>query len=552
MLLLLCSICSLLLWIFRRRRPLFSRTIKRFAARKDLACIVVFFSALLLWIAIKPFHQPFVPQVQDEFSYLLASDTFAHGRLTNPTPDFDEHFESFHVLIRPTYASMYPPAQGLAMSVTQIIFGSPAVAIVLTTALLCALLTWALQSWITPLWAFIAGVICIFRIDLLSYWGNAYWGGTIAAIGGCLVYGCVGRMRRRIRWQELVLFPFGLLLLANSRPYEGLVFSTLPTIYAAYLVVKRKRTITACAVVLPVLLLGAAFLLHYCKVVTGDAVKMPWFLQRQQYAPVPAFVFQHMGPARHYDTPELGGLYGRWELRDWVMAQFPAGLGIRILEKIDQNWRFFLGPSLGFVVLTLITAFTRPRTRFLTFAFLFALPFLIVETWLQAHYIAPAIVIIYAVIVGSIQRLHVLLRGHRLGLIFARATLFAILASVPLSLMTNFHEQAFPTTWALNNQPHPDWVRIHSDLNRFPGQHLVLVSYREPHDQFIHWVTNGADIPSQKVIWARSFGPERDRNLVCRYRDRTLWLLTPPETMDDEIPHDPRLGLIDKSSIPCP
>src|SRR5688572_18379671 len=64
-----------------------------------------------------------VPHVQDELSYTVAADTYANGRLTNPTPAHFEHFEVAHVLMEPSYISKYPPLQGVFMAAGQILFG---------------------------------------------------------------------------------------------------------------------------------------------------------------------------------------------------------------------------------------------------------------------------------------------------------------------------------------------------------------------------------------------------------------------------------------------
>lgn len=57
------------------------------------------------------------PGVYDEFSDLLAGQTFAQFRLTNPTPPLWEFSESHHALTVPTMMSKYPPGQGLALAV---------------------------------------------------------------------------------------------------------------------------------------------------------------------------------------------------------------------------------------------------------------------------------------------------------------------------------------------------------------------------------------------------------------------------------------------------
>ena len=119
------------------------------------------------------------PSIHDEFSYLLAADTYAHGRLANPPHPLWKHFESMHILVQPTYASKYPPAQGLILAAGQVLFRMPIAGVWLSNALATLGAIWMLRGWMPYRWAFLGGFLLASH-PLMIAWGQSYWGGSAA------------------------------------------------------------------------------------------------------------------------------------------------------------------------------------------------------------------------------------------------------------------------------------------------------------------------------------------------------------------------------------
>jgi len=84
------------------------------------------------------------PAIADEFSYLFMADTFAAGRLTNPPHPLWTHFEPLFVLSHPTYASVYPVAQGLILAAGKLIIGSYWAGVLAAAAILGMAICWML------------------------------------------------------------------------------------------------------------------------------------------------------------------------------------------------------------------------------------------------------------------------------------------------------------------------------------------------------------------------------------------------------------------------
>jgi hypothetical protein len=207
--------------------------------------------ALALRAIVLPIEPVPIPRGHDEFSYLLQADTFLHGRLANPTHPMWEHFETFHVDQVPTYASMYPPLPGLVLAAGQLLLRTPFGGVWIGVEVMCAALCWALRGWFSPGWAMLAAVIAAIRLGTFTYWGDRYWGGALSAIGGAMLFGALPRLIRTSRARDGFLAALGVVILANTRPYEGAVFSAAVALVALWHVRKlRLRAILppVCAV----------------------------------------------------------------------------------------------------------------------------------------------------------------------------------------------------------------------------------------------------------------------------------------------------------------
>ena len=524
-------------------------SLSRLAEKRRLSVAVVGFAALLLRIALLPvLHVP-EPIVHDEFGYLLIANTFSHGRVTNPTHPMWVHFETFSVIQKPTYQCYTPAAQGLILAAGQIIAGHPFWGVWLSAGLMCSAICWMLQGWLSAGWALLGGFLAVLRFGVLGYWANSYWGGAAGAIGGALVIGALPRITQFLHLRHAIAMGVGLAILANSRPYEGFIFS-LPVGIAllTWLSCKsgptlRDKLLRAIIPLCLALMLGCATTGYYFWRVTGSPFRSPYQVERETYSSLPYLIWQPLRQLPAYNHKVMQDAYSD-EIQGFMSNRSWQGVLYAVLSRSVRLWRFFLGPALTFPALMLSIVLPygitwrriSAQTRFLIAVFFtFVVGVVGLEaTLFSPHYAAPLTSVVLALVLLSVQRLRFWRPWNRSAGLFITRAIPAVCAIMFLAVGL-----AGPLHIPLSQSHVPAWdqrgpnsfgrATTLSQLEQLPGNQLVIVRYRPDHNAFAEWVYNDAGIDNSKVVWARDMGADRNQELINYFRNRRVWLLDADE-----------------------
>jgi hypothetical protein len=500
----------------------------RLAERKKLVVSLMFLAVVSVRLAVLPLLPVPVPGIHDEFSYLLMGDTFAHGRLTNPTHPMWMSFETFHVNWFPTYSSMYPPAQGFALAIGQLL-GNPWIGVLLSDAAMCAAILWMLQAWMPARWALLGGVFAALNLGIASYWMNSYWGGAVAGAGGALVLGALARIRRRPSLGSALLFGLGVAILANSRPYEGLLFCIPAGFWLLWWIagkIKSRASLPSRIqkVVLPLTVCIAAtlaFIGYYNWRLTGNALLMPHVLNTRTYHSTPLFLWEHNKPELKYNNEQFEDFYNGWEREDYKTTWHDV-LGVTA-EKVARLGVVLFWPGALFLLPAIPLALRDRKMRLLLVTLLVCVAGVFVVIWSAPHYAAPVTCVVYALLVQAVRHLRLMKwKTRAVGVALSRALVVLLVLETGVNVGRRACD---PMWWTCAGDP--SRVTVMKQLEKLPGKHLILVRYAENHNIHDEWVYNGADIDGSKIIWARELDKEQNDKLFAYFKDRRVWLVEP-------------------------
>ena len=524
------------------------RLLTDLARHRGLSLCIVGAASLVVSVGLSLFVRMPQPFAHDEFSYLLAADTFSHGRLTNPPHPLWEHFETFQVIQQPTYASKYPPGQALTLAAGQIMTGHPIVGVWLTTALACAAVCWMLYGWLPPAWALAGGLLVVFH-PVVVEWSQSYWGGSLAMGGGALLLGALPRIVQEPHARHAIVLGFGMTVLANSRPYEGMLLSMVSIAALVWWMARQWSRFTvrgfSRTLVLPVgfvLAVTFAAMGFYNFRVTGSAFRLPYQVHEATYAVTPLFIWQRPRPEPHYRHEVLRRFHvdlatrayrAQDTLRTWLGTTYQKYADLVTLH-FPTSFRYLLLP-----LLALTMPFTLKRQHAVRMVSVILAGFLLgtlPEVFMSYRYTAPAMSLLVLFVLQAVYHLN----GWTWRTMPTGRSLVRVctLACVMAFALTNARWVFEPEEMALNSWG-ANRARLVSQLARDGQRHLVLVRYGPAHSPHKEFVYNAADIDNAPVVWAREIDPESDRRLLQYFEGRRVWLLSVDSDADPPrlVPH---------------
>ena len=501
------TLAALLVLMAIISRPWIVPAARRLARKTGWCMLLLALLPVALRLALLPHHPVPSPDVYDEFGHLLVADTLLHFRLANPPHPLHQFFETFFVLQTPAYASIYPIGQGLVLAIGRAIFGLPWAGVLLSTAVLCSLCYWMLRGWTTPEWALLGGVLAVIEFGPLSAWMDSYWGGSLAGVAGCLVFGALPRIRASGRLRDGALLGLGLALHWLTRPYETIFLGVAVLLF----LLPSWRALAKPAAAAAIVLLPAVGLsLLQNKRITNSWTILPYALSRFQYGVPAAFTWQ-TNPQPHQDLTREQQF--QYKMQTSFRASGPETIAtyLQRLEYRVRFYRFFFIPPLYVVLPFFFLKLGDFRFVWATLTLLLFALGVNFYPFFEVHYLGALTCLFLLVSVTALDRLN-----HDAS----RLVVYLCLAHFVFFYSRSFFDRPAPDRRATVNR----------QLAQAPGQQLVFVRYWPQHIFQDEWVYNAADIDHASIVWARDLGSSEDQKLLRYYPGRTAWLLEPDAT----------------------
>ena len=348
-------------------------------------------------------------------------------------------------------------------------------------------------------------------------------------LGGALLFGAIARLLRQSTVGAAVALACGLAILANTRPYEGLVAS-IPAVFVLGLrslfPKHASRSTWLWKVVIPasgVLLLAASWMGYYNDRVTGQPLRMPYQVWQETYlkaGSIATTLLQSTGGTEEQTV--LSQLRVPSETEQSKHRLTVPDVPNSILYRLFRQWDFYLRPILTIPLALLLLVIRRPLMKLAVATIVLVLLAIgLQNTFGNPHYAAPVYCLMLAVIATGLRHLRIWKWNHRPA---GRALVRWVLLSLGICVVWELVAYAF--------DPVPDFQRwsnrraeIQSQLAADSQRHLIIVRYADGHHIWHEWVYNEAAIDDARVVWARELSPEKNRRLLEYFEDRQVWLL---------------------------
>ncbi|HET6249671.1 MAG TPA: glycosyltransferase family 39 protein [Tepidisphaeraceae bacterium] len=477
------------------------------------------------------------PKTHDDCSYLIGMQILAHGRLWEPALPLPDFFDSFYLLVRPVYCSLYFPGTALLYVPTIWLhlptWLMPALASGAVVAMTYRIIAELLDGTAAALAALIVASLSWFRVYSILLTGHV----PMVLMGLLLVFAWLRwRREHRIRWAVAIGVFAG--WAAITRPADAVIFA-LPVGCAIAYEIFRHRNARTLVAPLVIILAAAPFLalqVIFDVGVTGHVFEAPYTYYLEQDQPGSAFGFHTYNAAAHPQSPlaQKQENYDRF-VRDFLKHHTPGELPARWVGKYFPQIADVTMPCrlmLIFLPIGLLGLIDRRRwVLWLTLPLFIAIYAL--NPFFLEHY---AILIIPAVLLTTLLGGQVLADAWPR---WRREFYSAFAAVIFMACITSFWEVnrlvAVPGTEVSDETFSSEYLKnIHEYLPLLVEKPAVVLFTYHAGDNFFAEPVYNTDVAwpdDAEIIRAHDLGPIRNREIFAYYArtqpDRTFYIYDP-------------------------